>query len=100
MILLPAHPLLAPLVLLIWAIDAYVVLLVFRFAVGLFAGDHLRYRSSWLEHLTETPVHRMQAWLASWRRRPVPLWMAWSAIIGVGLICRQLIVAALLYGAT
>jgi hypothetical protein len=99
MILIPANPLLAPLILLVWAIDAYVALIVVRLLARLYAGEQLRCRFLWLERVADAPAQHVRAWLTGRRRRPVPQWVAWSLIIGLGLLCRQLIVAVLIRGA-
>ena len=96
MILIPTNPLATPLVLLIWAMDAYLVLVAFRLLFGLFAGNPPQYRFPTLERVVEGPVRILADRLLRWRGRPVATWLPWCLVVGTALAIRHLLIVMLL----
>lgn len=82
-----------PLVVLVFALDLYLLLVAIRCVVRRLAGAGLTRHQAILCAIAETPVQVVHERLTQWRRRSAPTWVAWTLIIVIVMIVRQLLAA-------
>ena len=88
MILYTTNILLLPFAIVIWAIDAYLLLTLVRCIGG-------RFTTHPAVGLTDRLPDALGRWIAARRQRPLPTWVPWAAVIGSLLIVRHLLIALL-----
>lgn len=85
-----------PVVLLLWSLDAFVMLASIRLLLGQLAADWAARASSGLAPLTDWAPDNLQRLLEGKFRFPVRSWVAWAVVIGVALVLRHVLVGTLL----
>lgn len=89
MIIAPLHPLMLPLAVAIWSIDALTWIVLVRLAVGRASSQRLRSVAWGLAPLTDPARRAMRRALN--RTGFCPAWAAWIALVLVMLAGRQLL---------
>lgn len=90
MIIYTINILAAPLVLLIWALDLYVMLAVVRLILGRFSGERASQLCSAMQSLTDPPLRVVERWLLSRNEQQIRPWVPWVIVLVCALICRHL----------
>jgi hypothetical protein len=87
----PVNILVAPLALVLWAIDIYVFLAGIRLIAGRLSGPKAAEVCSWLRQATDSLPHGVEVWMAAHTARPVPRWLPWVVVIVAAILVRNLI---------
>jgi hypothetical protein len=87
------HGLLAfPLLLVIWALDTFLLVVFLRLLLARLKGPGLARYCSLLAPLTDPPCAAVQCWLAARLRTPTPTWLPWAILVGGLLTIQQILV--------
>ena len=87
------HSLLAfPLLLVIWALDTFLLVVFLRLLLARLKGPGPARYSSLLTPLTDPPCAAVQRWLAAHLRQPIPVWLPWAVLVGGLLTIQQILV--------
>ena len=92
MIVYTTNILVVPLILSIWAIDFYLFAASVRLILGQLSATRSSVFCQALRELVDPVPARVESWLTVRRRRPIPSWISWVIVIGVGLVARHLLV--------
>jgi hypothetical protein len=84
------------LVVLVFAIDMYLLLIGIRCLVRRLAGAELTRYQSIICQIAETPVATTRCWLTRWHRRPLPEWLPWATVILAALVVREVLAAVVM----
>ncbi len=82
-----------PLVLIVWAVDMYMFLLLVRIIAGRLDGEHAGRLCELLKPFTDTPPQTVGRWLTRRTANPLKPWVPWAIVALAGLILRHLTVA-------
>ena len=88
-----------PLLLVVWAIDAYLFLACIRLGCSLFKGSGAGRLRTTLQPVTDPLPEAISRWLAWHLKKPLPLWLSWLLVFLLGMVLRQLILLAALAAA-
>jgi len=86
----------APLLLLVWAIDAYLFLACVRLGCSLFKGASVARLGAALQPVTDPLPQAIARWLSGHLKRPVRGWVGWLLVFLLGTVLRQLLLQAAL----
>ena len=84
---------LAPLLLLVSAIDAFLLLCLARFMVSKFGPAHPGTIVRGLQQITDPLPQVVSRWLSTKQLRPIKPWTSWLIVIGGLLVLRYAIIA-------
>lgn len=85
MMIYTTNMLAAPLVLLLWAVDLYMVVLAIRLIAGRLSGHRARELCACLRPFIDHWPSAVGKWMTPWMIRPIPPWLPW-AIVAVGVL--------------
>lgn len=85
-----------PLVLLLWSLDAFIMLASARLVLGQLAADWAGRLSRSLAPLTDWAPDHLRRIGAHWFKRSIPSWAGWVIVIGAAMILRNVLVGTLL----
>ncbi len=81
-----------PLVLILWAVDMYLFLLIAYGLLARLSGERASQLRLCLKSSTEPLPQAVRRWLGQHTSKPVKQWVPWAVVIFAGLIVRHLLV--------
>ena len=84
-----------PLVLVIWAIDVYLLLVSVRLIAGRLQGVCCNRLCQGLKPLTDPLPEAIQRRIVRWKRKTAPIWVPWLIVILGAIITRHLLVCVI-----
>ena len=84
-----------PLILIIWALDMYLFLLMVYSVLTRLSGERARQLCLCLKPLTDPLPQAVRRWLGQHTSKPVKQWVPWAVVIFAGLIVRHLLVVVI-----
>ena len=91
MFVVTSNPLVLPLIMLIWAIDIYMLLVSLRLILGQLSATRSSILCKALRELVDPIPNRVGEWLTACRSRKSPPWAQWVIVLGVGLVARYVL---------
>jgi hypothetical protein len=87
------HNLMAlPLLLVVWALDTFLLVVFLRLLLARLKGPGPARYSSLLVPLTDPPCAAVKRWRAARLKHPTPVWLPWAVLVGGLLTIQQILV--------
>ena len=90
-IIYPVNIVASPLLLVLWALDLYLLAIAIRLLVAGTSGRRIG-----LEAITDPVPTWLRRWIENRRAKPVAPWIPWAVVIAGAAICRHVLICVLL----
>ena len=81
-----------PLILLVWALDAYLLIALIRLVLGGVRAMQSKPLYLCLQQLADGIPNRVDRWIAGWREVSNPSWLPWLVVLVSLIVIRHLVV--------
>lgn len=81
-----------PLILLVWVLDAYLLIAFVRLVLSRVSGMQSKPLYLSLQQLTDGIPSRVNRWIAGWRDVSNPSWLPWLVVLVSLIVIRHLVV--------
>jgi len=81
-----------PLVLIVWAVDMYLMLMLAYAVTGKLSGERVGQLRTCLGQFIEPVPQAVGHWLGQHTAKPLKQWVSWAIVAFVGLVIRHLLI--------
>ena len=95
MIVTTTNIFLAPVAVVIWAVDVYLFLAALRLILSLFSASWAERLCRPLKNLVDLVPNAIRQWLEDHKDNPGPTWLPWVITLGGGIVLKHLLLSLL-----